>query len=262
MSGEADRAVFSIVCVAMAEDARPDSGAALRSREDLRSRIAAALREGGVTADNVAYVDGDAAVACFHNSSAALDFARALAGLPADDNGGPCRASVHMGAVNVHGSSDAELAHRPAVRAGLQLMRAAPPGHALASQLFYNIVSQFDHRCKDLLVPVGSRSERTGAQVFEIRAGSARAAEPRARRAPRAQDGALLPTDPVKRQACLAQAERTLAEEIGPMARIVVQRAAENVPTKIAFWQRVVAAVPDPGRREALMRKLAVDDGA
>ncbi len=261
-AGDTERGVFSIVCAAMSADAAPGSAAALRAAAHLTERIGLALRESRLAADTVAHA-GDAAVACFHNSSAALSFATALVRLPADDHGEPCRASVHLGAVEVHDVADDELAQRAPVRAGLQLMRAARPAQVLVSQLFYNIVSQFDHRCKDLLVPLGAAAGPQGrsARIFRVRISKAGLLEPGAVRRSPDEDTAFLSEDPLKRLRFFESVERILADEIGPMARVVVQRAAENVPTKVAFCQRVVAAVPDPLRREAMLQRLLADAG-
>lgn len=263
MSGEVERAVFSIVCIGTAEDPAPGSGAALRATARLREQVPSALRQGRLAADLVAYADG-VAVACFHNSSAALGFAGAVvADAAAAGDTGPCKASLHMGAVAVHGLADAEVAQRPAVRAGLQILRLTQPGQVLTSQLFFNIVSQFDHRCRELLAPAGTVLDRNGKpmQLFRLAAQAEGVEERSGRRESRQRDGAFLPEDSAARQSALASAERLLAEEIGPIARIVVQRAAENVPTKVAFCQRVVAAVPDPGKRERLMQQLLAQFG-
>lgn len=264
MSAESERAVFSIVCIGTGEEPAPGTGAALRAVAHLRERVPLALRQGRLAADLVAYADGSA-VACFHNSSAALGFASTVV---SDDTATTtdtvaCRASLHMGAVAVHGVADAEIARRPPVRAGLQILRVTPPGQVLASQLFYNIVSQFDHRCKELLAPAGAVVDRNGKpmQLFRLSAAAQPEEDVRARRESRLRDGAFLPDEAAARQAALSAAERLLAEEIGPIAKIVVQRAAETVPTKVAFCQRVVAALPDPGKRERLMQRLLAEFG-
>lgn len=54
----------------------------------------------------------------------------------------------------------------------------------------------------------------------------------------------------------LAQAERILAAEVGPLARVLVRRAARSAPTWAPFVEAVSAEVPDPARRDAVRSAL------
>lgn len=248
-----DRSVYSVVCAVTASEAASGSAAALRAKDLLRGRFTEVLRANRSTADRVGFFE-DTGVACFHNSTAAIDFAAMLAELDGSGDDGPCRISVHMGAIDIVGITDAQLGERPVVRVSSRLARRARPGQVLATQLFFNIVAQFDHRCKELLIPVDSRGAESGSQVYQLRhkAGESDGVRRKSER----EDGAFLPEDPAKRKALMLATEAILAQEIGPMARIVVERAVQNVPTKVAFFQRVSASIDDPKRRDALMKRL------
>jgi eukaryotic-like serine/threonine-protein kinase len=54
----------------------------------------------------------------------------------------------------------------------------------------------------------------------------------------------------------LPSAERILAEEIGPLARVLVRRVAKRTSTWEAFAEEVCGEVPDPSRRGAVQAAL------
>jgi serine/threonine-protein kinase len=57
--------------------------------------------------------------------------------------------------------------------------------------------------------------------------------------------------------ALIEAAERDLADYLGPMARILVKRAAAAAKDATDFRQRLAQELHDPDMREAFMRALA-----
>lgn len=54
----------------------------------------------------------------------------------------------------------------------------------------------------------------------------------------------------------LASVQRRLAMEVGPMAKIIVKKAAAESPDRTAFFDRVAASVSDPAARAAMLTDL------
>ena len=56
----------------------------------------------------------------------------------------------------------------------------------------------------------------------------------------------------------LQDATLKLAAYVGPIARVVVKRAAANVPDTDTFYERLINAVQDPDDRGALRRDFGI----
>ncbi|OYV01700.1 MAG: serine/threonine protein kinase [Burkholderiales bacterium PBB5] len=61
--------------------------------------------------------------------------------------------------------------------------------------------------------------------------------------------------------ALLEAAQRARAQQLGPIARVVVKKAAEAAPQRQAFIQKLAAAVDDPVARARLIEALSRIDG-
>lgn len=58
--------------------------------------------------------------------------------------------------------------------------------------------------------------------------------------------------------ALLQDATLKLAAYVGPIARVIVARAAANVPDTDAFYERLIEAVQNPKDRDALARDFGI----
>jgi hypothetical protein len=251
-----ERAVHSIVCAlpdASALRGSAASGTVVMQR--LAALAAQALAQGRASAENVVEIDFGIA-ASFLNSGAALSFVRVLQHLAGGADGLPVRIGVHMGSLE---AGDPQLGSRAPLRLARQVALLARPGQACASAMFHNFVTQFDHRCKSCLhaAPPLVSAQGHGVQVYEIRFDELPPlAETSERRSARATDPLALPVDAEARQSFLGRAETLLAEEIGPLARLIIRQAAETTHTRAAFYRTVGESLPPEIDRAAFFRAL------
>ena len=56
----------------------------------------------------------------------------------------------------------------------------------------------------------------------------------------------------------LQDATLKLAADVGPIARVIVARAAANVPNTDTFYERLIDAVQEPDDRDALRRDFGI----
>ena len=194
----------------------------------------------------------------FLNSGAALAFVRVLQHLAASEGGLPIRIGVHMGSL---GTDDQQIEQRPQLRLARQIAALARAGQALASPLFHNFVTQFDHRCKSMLqaMPPVVDTQGRSMVVYEINfAGLPALRLPNARNAGAepVADPVALPAADGRRQEFLQLVERTLAEEIGPLAQFIVRQAADTAHTRAAFYRIVGETLPDTVQRAEFFKAL------
>lgn len=256
-NGTGARAIHSIVFALLDPAALDSDGESVAAASQRLGRLVGqALTNGRSSAEHVLDIDFGTAIA-FINSGTALDFVRVLQRLAAGTAGMPIRIGVHVGSLD---DSDAHLEGRAVLRQARQIARFAPTGGALASPLFYKFVTQFDHRCKQLLSPA---EPVTDAQGRELRAFAIRfddTAEPAGQfatdDAPRAADPMALPADAEQRLAFLRRSERLLAEEIGPLASLIVRQAAETARTRAGFYRLIGETLPEGTARAEFFRAL------
>lgn len=257
MSETSKRAVHSIVCV-LPEPLAPGRAASVIQQQlaQLGRLIAKALTQSRSSAEQVVDIEIGSAVA-FLNSGAALNFVRVLQHFAGQD-GLPIRIGVHMGLL---GSTDGQPDSRGPLRLARQIAMRASAGEAYASGLFHTFVTQFDHRCKSVLRPLSPYVDAQAREVtlyamdFEqmppLDLGDGEAAGALA-----ANDLIALPTEPEQRRDFLQQVERLLAEEIGPMAGILVRQAAETEKTRAAFFRQITRKLPEDAARSKLFSAL------
>ena len=194
----------------------------------------------------------------FLNSGAALTFVRVLQQLAGGEGGLPIRIGVHMGSL---GADQQQIEQRPQLRLARQIAALARTGQALASPLFHNFVTQFDHRCKSMLqaIPPVVDTQGRNMVVYEINfAGLPALRLPNARNAGAepVADPVALPAADGRRQEFLQLVERTLAEEIGPLAQFIVRQAADTAHTRAAFYRIVGETLPDTVQRAEFFKAL------
>lgn len=187
----------------------------------------------------------DGVLAYFEHADRMLSFAHGFGGL-ATHAGHPlqgARAGVHVAVLtNASNAQEPGLSTRT-VDLAARLAAAARPGQVLASREFHTLITRilkFDGAHFKLLTL--DTSGAPVSQVFEILAAGS------------AAQGALAITD-----AYLGSIEQALAQEIGPMARILVRQAREACFDRADLARRLARLVPDPARRAAFERRFVGD---
>jgi hypothetical protein len=257
-TADSARAVHSIVFVLADPRAlagNPESAATTLQRLD--HLVRQALTNSRAGAEHVTAHEFGILVS-FLNSGAALTFVRVLQHLAGGAEGVPTRIGVHMGSL---GTDEPQIENRPQLRLARQIAALARTGQALASPLFHNFVTQFDHRCKSMLqaLPPIVDSQGRSVAVYEIRFDGMPAL-----RMPTAAGGNVepvadplaLPADDGRRQEFLKLVERALAEEIGPLANLVVRQAADSARSRAAFYRIIGDTLPDTVPRADFFKAL------
>lgn len=257
--------VHSIVCACFGNSV--GTPAAL---EDLQGRVLLAVEQSGAAAERV--VDLEIAFAAiFLNSMAAIECARHLYAQVSATV--PLKIGIHLGPLDV---ADPQIGQRAPLRLARQIAVMAPAGRALVSPLFHHFVNQFGHSCKRMIHPSAPVLDAQGRSIPVFEAHFDKLPRDPERPtvltaatipAPTANgpmslpgEGGFLPADPARREAFLARAERVLADEIGPLAKLIVRKAETGARSRTAFYQQLVEAVPDAGRRVALLKILGQYD--
>lgn len=257
-SADHARTVHSIVfALADPKALGADAGAASTALQKLDRLVRQALTNSRAGAEHVTPNEFGILIS-FLNSGAALTFVRVLQHLATSPDGLPVRIGVHMGSL---GADAPQVEQRPQLRLARQIASLARAGQALASPLFHNFVTQFDHRCKSMLQPLPPVIDGQGrtVTVYEIQFDGLPAL-----RVPTAADGNIepvadpiaLPADDGRRQEFLRLVERALAEEIGPLANLVVRQAADATRTRAAFYRLIGDTLPDTVPRAEFFKTL------
>lgn len=141
-----------------------------------------------------------------------------------------------------------------------RVMSFAAPNQILVSRSFYEIVSRLSQEYARLFQYVGLHRDKhvREHEVYAVTGGAGKAVAPPD---PGGGGGGGAPAGIVAAEAApraggtgrfeatvLAQLEGALAERIGPLARVLVRRAAAGAPDLRALCQALVSAVPEPDR--------------
>lgn len=254
---ERTRAVHTLIVV-LADPAAlgVDSTSATGALERLRALVHRAIASSRTNAEHL--VNNEfGMIASFLNSGAGLTFVRVLQHQAKAEFNLPIRVGVHLGSL---GGEDDHLDQRAPVRLARQIAALAHAGQCLASPLFHNFVTQFDHRCKSMLkaIPPVIDSQGRSVQVFEISFADLPALRfPTAVEAAAASnDPIAMPSDSTARLEFLDRVERVLADEIGPLANLIVRQAAEAAHTRAAFYRHIADTLPETVQRETFFKAL------
>lgn len=253
------------------DGAAPPAGAA---------SIAAALEErlGGFSGLPVAEltmdVGGAGLLLGFSHPTRTLAYARALVALARSPMWDlpALRIGVHVASVAPPSEAGAEATiSGSSVDGAVRIAGVAEANQALATAQFQTVVVRLLKLGAGSFTPLGKRTTASGKtlEVFEITV-DAGAPPPQARaaRAPAHAGPATEPAPPAARAAPpsapleealdaqrLAQIEEALATEIGPIAKILVNKASGLLPDQNRFLVRLADAVPEPDRRRAFLAK-------
>jgi class 3 adenylate cyclase len=138
-----------------------------------------------------------------------------------------------------------------------RVMSFAQPNQILVSRSYYEIVSRLSQEYARLFQYVGVHRDKhvREHEVYVMAHGGADpAATPDAAPAPggaaeRVEESEFVPAGPPSfAPAVLARIEGALAESIGPLARVLVRKAAKTAPDVAALCQVLAMAVPDAQR--------------
>ena len=151
-----------------------------------------------------------------------------------------------------------------------RVMSFAQPNQILVSRSYYEIVSRLSQEYSRLFQYVGIHRDKhvREHEVYVMSSGETGAAGPVAEApAPAAPPGPVESSEFVPaggrtfEPAMLARLEGALADSIGPLARVLVRKAAKTAPDVAALCQLLAVAVPEPdqaGFRRRLESLLGV----
>lgn len=148
---------------------------------------------------------------------------------------------------------EATLARHVGPLASVLVRRAARECSDLGA-LYLKLAEQVsDPRARDAFL--GQASLATGGSVARTAGGSA--ATPTGPRGPTASAGAggTLLGGPLN-EAVIERAQALLAQQVGPIAKVLVKRAASDTDSRAVFFNRLAESVTDPKGREKLLAEL------
>jgi hypothetical protein len=228
----------------------------------LESRLAA---YSGLPHGDMLGIGGTGLLVNFDHPTQTLNFTRALLALAHSSAWDlpPLRIGIHVAAFQRATSDSPESTiSGSSIDGAMRVAGLAGPNQALATAQFQTVVVHLLKLGSGALHPLGKRTTASGKtlDVFEVQSSgtpppgpvAATAAEPMAE--PAAPAG--LSAD------ALAQIEHALAEQIGPIARVLMKQASTHLPDQNRFLIHLADAVPEPDkRREFLSRATRIAAG-
>jgi hypothetical protein len=195
----------------------------------------------------------------FAHPTQTLAFARGMIALARADNWRfpALRIGLHVTAMSRAATDNPETTlSGGSIDGAMRIAGLADPNQALASAQFQTVVVHLLKLGAGLLVPLGKRTTSSGktVDVFAVPAPPpATKSKPAAvAAAPRAP---VAPGDNNLSEAMLAAIEQALAQEIGPLAKALVQEAKIHLPDQNRFLVYLADAVPEADRRRAFLIK-------
>lgn len=232
-----------------------------QAAELLESRLAA---YSGLPHGDMLGIGGTGLLVNFDHPTQTLNFTRALLALAHSSAWDlpPVRIGIHVAAFQRATSDSPESTiSGSSIDGAMRVASLAEPNQALATAQFQTVVVHLLKMGSGALHPLGKRTTTSGKtlDVFEVQpSGTPVPAEvPAAPAAPAAApDPAALSGD------ALAQIEHALAEQIGPIARVLMKQASAHLPDQNRFLIHLADAVPEADkRREFLSRATKIAAG-
>jgi len=260
MADAGDTKLPTAAYICFADDAALPAGSRPADVLEARLKEMSGLPEGDATLG----IGGAGVLVSFSRPTQTLHFARmlvALARSPVWDLP-PVRIGVHTAALNrATAESQEATISGSSIDGAIRIASLAEPNQALATTQFQTVVVHLLKIGTGLLTPLGKRTTASGKtlDVFEIAAAAASAASVSAAAAP----AAAAPEAPAElSEAAIAEIEHALAEQIGPIAKVLIKQAASHLPDQNRFLIRLADAVPEPEkRREFLARATRIAAG-
>jgi class 3 adenylate cyclase len=228
----------------------------LAMKDRLNAAIAAAVA-GIAEPERVILDTGDGAAICFlGDPEDALFAATAInEALRADTaDGAPAlRTGINLGPVKLV----TDLNGRPnvvgdGVNVAQRVMSFAEIGEILVSRSYYEVVARLREGNERLFRYMGSKRDKHVREhqlyAFSLHAGVAHPCAPA-----RPDESHIEAAGEGLPAALLAAEEQRLAAYIGPLARVIVRRAAETARSPGALCSALAAAIPDPADRASFL---------
>jgi class 3 adenylate cyclase len=226
----------------------------------MKARLNAAISDavaGSPEQERVILDTGDGAAICFlGDPEDALFCATAIIqALRAedDDSAPPLRTGINLGPVKLV----TDLNGRPnvvgdGVNVAQRVMSFAEVGEVLVSRSYYEVVARLREGNERLFRYMGSKRDKHIREhqlyAFSLHAGGPHPCAPARPAASLVEAaGEWLPAE------LLAAEERRLARYIGPLARVIVRRAAETARSTAELCSALAAAIPDAADRASFL---------
>lgn len=232
----------------------------------MKARLNDHIREAvaGIAADDRLVLDtGDGAALCFLGDPEDALFVATAVGdamrAAAREAPEALRIGINLGPVKIV----KDLNGRPnmvgdGINVAQRVMSFAGDNEILVSRSYYEVVARLTEGNENLFRYLGVKTDKhvREHQIYAFAAG-AEARETAPGRAVPA--GARAPAEPAAAAAldpqAMAAEEQRLARVIGPLAKVIVRRAAASARSAGEFYEAVAAAIPDEADRSAFLAK-------
>jgi hypothetical protein len=257
MSQTNDTKLPTAAYISFADEAALPAGS--RPAELLEERL---LAFSGLPHGETLGIGGAGVLVSFDHPTQTLNYARALVALARSSAWDlpPLRVGIHVAALNrATAESQEATISGSSIDGAMRIASLAEPNQALATAQFQTVLVHLLKLGAGALNPLGKRTTGSGKtlDVFEVIVASA---------PPPAPAPALAALQPAQTtglgEEALAQIEHVLAEQIGPIARVLVKQASVHLPDQNRFLIQLADAVPEPEkRREFLSRATRIGAG-
>jgi hypothetical protein len=198
---------------------------------------------------------GNGLMVNFAHPTQTLTFAREMIALAREDTWRlpPLRIGLHVTVMSrTAGENQETTLSGGSIDGAMRIAGLAQPNQALATAQFQTVVLHLLKLGAGLLVPLGKRTTASGKtlDVFEVTPAAHHQARPAPPPAPSRSDQGDGLTD-----AMLAAIELALSQEIGPVAKAMMQQAMHHLPDQNRFLVHLADAVPEADRRRAFLVK-------
>jgi len=140
-----------------------------------------------------------------------------------------------------------------------RVMSFAGDNEILVSRSYYEVVARLTEGNQKLFRYLGIKKDKhvREHQIYALAAGAAAPSEaPPGRPVPASAAAAAEPaTSEALDEQTMAAEEQRLAQVIGPLAKVIVRRAAASARSAGEFYEAVAAAIPDEADRAAFLAK-------
>ena len=220
-----------------------------------RGALEASLTAAGLPEPELSLPVATGLVLCFDYPTRTLEFVRRLGALARRDDWPlpALRMGVHVATVIRNaGASDTTMSSG-SMDGAMRVARFAAPNQALATPPFQTLVVQLLKIGTEHFRDLGRLTGKDGKSVavFEIIPFSSHVGAPTK----------TLPSPPEQKwsDAWLADAERVLAEEIGPFAKLLVRQTAATAQTRDELVLTLGTSIADETRRRAFVAALSTN---
>ena len=244
---------------------RPVAGQ-LDIKEHLNHLIRHALT--GAREEDVIILDsGDGAAVCFlADPVEALFFALGVHSSLTGDSEPPrpdyaCRMGINLGPVKViRDVNGRRNTVGDGINSAQRVMDFAEPGQLLVSRSFHDVIACLSEEYNKLFSYLGIRHDKHVKEydIYEVSSPVEELIQGRSAAAPNTIAPAVPQTmlSPTWDDAVLDHATQALAERIGPLAKVLVQRAAKRACSPRDLYEMLAQHLPDPGLRELFIEAL------